>query len=212
MARGVEDVSLTLQPGEIVGITGPSGAGKTTLADLLVGLFPPQQGRISVGGLALEGSVVAAWRDRVAYISQDPFLFHDTVRRNLGWANPEATERDIWNALALVGADTLVRALERGLDTLVGERGTLLSGGERQRIALARAILRKPRLLVLDEATGGIDVVGERAILEGLRQLEPRPTIVIIAHRAESLAQCERMFRLEAGRCVEKGHMSTYSG
>ncbi len=102
-----------------------------------------------------------------------------------------------------MGADGLVRGLEHGLDTVVGERGTLLSGGERQRIALARAVLRKPRLLVLDEATGAIDVAGERKILENLKRLRPRPTIVIVAHRAESLALCERVFRFEAGRCIE---------
>lgn len=202
--RGIDGASLTLQPGEMVGITGPSGAGKTTFADLLVGLFSPQQGQISVAGTVLNGATLASWRAGISYVSQDPFLFHDTVRRNLMWANPKSTEGELWDALSLVGADTLVRSLEQGLDSVVGERGTLLSGGERQRIALARAILRKPRLLVLDEATGAIDVEGERRILEALRRLRPRPTTVIIAHRAESLALCERVFRFEAGRCTEE--------
>ena len=204
-ARGIEGVTLTLQPGEFIGITGPSGAGKTTFADLLVGLYPPQHGRIIVGDTVLENAVLTSWRDSVSYVSQDPFLFHDTVRRNLSWANPRSSEQDLWEALSLVAAGDLVRGLELGLDTVVGERGTLLSGGERQRIALARAILRKPRLLVLDEATGAIDIAGERNILEALRRLRPRPTVVIIAHRVESLALCERVFRFEAGRCVEEG-------
>ena len=203
-AHGVQSVSLTLQPGEFVGITGPSGAGKTTFVDLLVGLYPPQQGRIVVADRVLDGAVLTSWRERISYVAQDPFLFHDTVRRNLDWANPQSSDEEIWNALSLVGADGLIRGSEHGLETMVGERGTLLSGGERQRIALARAILRKPRLLVLDEATGAIDVAGERKILEGLRRLRPRPTIVIVAHRAESLALCERVFRFEAGRCVEE--------
>ncbi|MGA8952586.1 MAG: ABC transporter ATP-binding protein [Xanthobacteraceae bacterium] len=203
-AHGVQNVSLTLQPGEFVGITGPSGAGKTTFVDLLVGLYPPQQGRIVVADRVLDGAVLTSWRDRISYVAQDPFLFHDTVRRNLDWANPQSSEEEIWNALSLVGADGLIRGLEHGLETMVGERGTLLSGGERQRIALARAILRKPRLLMLDEATGAIDVAGERDILDGLRRLRPRPTIVIVAHRTESLALCERVFRFDAGRCVEE--------
>jgi ATP-binding cassette, subfamily C, bacterial len=203
VVRGIQGVSLTIEAGELVGITGPSGAGKTTFADLLVGLFAPQQGRIAVAGTVLEGATLASWRERVSYISQDPFLFHDTVRRNLNWASPQASEQDMWDALGFVGADALIRGMELGLDTVVGERGTLVSGGERQRIALARAILRKPRLLVLDEATGAIDIEGERQILERLRGLRARPAIVIIAHRAESLTLCERLFRFEAGHCAE---------
>ena len=202
-ARGVRGVSLTIMPREFVAVSGPSGSGKTTFADLLVGLLPPQQGRITVGGVPLQGAALTSWRDRVAYISQDPFLFHDTVLRNLAWANARATEADIWQALALAGADALVRRMDQGLETIVGERGALVSGGERQRLALARAILRKPRLLVMDEATSAIDVAGERAVLERLRALEPRPTVVIVAHRAESLALCDRVIRIEDGRCLD---------
>jgi ATP-binding cassette subfamily C protein len=203
--RGIHNVNLTINPGEFIGITGPSGAGKTTFADLLVGLFPQQQGRITAAGAVLEGATLVSWRDCISYISQDPFLFHDTIRRNLIWANARVSEADMWNALALAGADVLIRRMELGLETIVGERGTLVSGGERQRIALARAILRKPRLLVLDEATSAIDVAGEQDILERLRALKPLPTIVIIAHRAESLVLCDRVLRLDAGRCVEEG-------
>jgi ATP-binding cassette subfamily C protein len=199
---GVSGVNLVIEPGEIVGIAGPSGAGKTTLADLLVGLFPPQQGRITVGGRPLEGAVLAAWRAQLSYISQDAFLFHDAVRRNLDWATPSATESDMWWALELAGADALVRRMPAGLNTVLGERGTLISGGERQRLALARAVLRKPRLVILDEATSAIDVAGERTIFDRLRAISPRPTLVIVAHRAESLACCDRTVRIEAGRIV----------
>jgi ATP-binding cassette subfamily C protein len=197
---GVDDLNLSIAPGEFLGIGGPSGAGKTTFADLLVGLLAPQTGRISVGGVTLDWHMLAAWGDSISYVSQDPFLFHDTVRRNLSWANPEADEAAMWRALTLADAEALVRRMEQGLDTVVGERGTLVSGGERQRIALARAILRAPRLLLLDEATNAIDVTTEREILKRLAALMPRPTIVMIAHRPESLRLCERALWLKAGR------------
>ena len=197
---GVSGLSFAIAPGEVLGIGGPSGAGKTTLADLLAGLFPPQSGTIRIGGKPLDNSVLMQWRASIGYVSQDPFLFHDTIRRNVAWGAPESSESEIWGALSVVGADVFVRRLENGLDTVVGERGTLVSGGERQRIALARAILRKPRLLVLDEATSAIDVASERTIMANLLALTPRPTIVMIAHRSESLSCCERTIWLEDGR------------
>jgi ATP-binding cassette subfamily C protein len=201
--RGVQNINLTIGPRELLGVGGPSGAGKTTFVDLLVGLLAPQQGQITVAGQALQGATLKAWRDRIAYISQDPFLFHDTVRRNLAWVDPRASEDEMWDALALVGADDLVRRMEQGLETVVGERGTLVSGGERQRLALARAVLRKPRLLIMDEATSAIDAAGERQILERLHALNPRPAIVIVAHRTESLALCDRCVQIERGRCLD---------
>jgi ATP-binding cassette subfamily C protein len=198
--RGVERIDLTLRPGDFLGVVGASGAGKTTFADLLVGLIAPQRGRITVGGRPLEGAVLTGWREGVSYVSQDPFLFHDTVRRNLTWACPGASEADLWRALALAEAEVLVRRMDKGLDSVVGERGALISGGERQRIALARAILRRPRLLVLDEATNAIDIPTERLVLERICALAPQPTIVMIAHRPESLVLCRTVVRLEEGR------------
>jgi len=200
--RGVSNLTVVIEPGEYIGIAGSSGAGKTTFADLLAGLYSPQSGRITLGGKPLTGEVAQAWREQIAYVPQDPFLFHDTLRANLLWAAPEADEDAMWEALALTGADDLVRRMEQGLDTLVGERGTLVSGGERQRLALARALLRKPRLLILDEATSALDPRSEAAILKRLRAACGNATIVMIAHRPESIADCQRRLTFEEGRLV----------
>jgi ATP-binding cassette subfamily C protein len=203
--HGVCNIDLTITPQEFLGITGSSGAGKSTFCDLLVGLFRPQSGQLLIGDRALDGATLVAWRANVSYVAQDPFLFHDTIRRNLSWVSPQAAEEELWAALTIAGADVLVRRMKEGLDTMVGERGTLVSGGERQRIALARAVLRRPRLLILDEATSAIDIAGEREVIDRVRKIRPRPTIVMIAHRPERL--CDRVMRMEAGRFVfDPGH------
>ena len=197
---GVSALELAIGPDEFLGITGASGSGKTTFADLLAGLYPPQEGRILVGGHVLSGPALRAWRDTLSYVSQDPFLFHDSVRRNLGWANPLADETAMWRAIDLAGARTLIQGMAAHLDSIVGERGILVSGGERQRIALARALLREPRLLILDEATSAIDSEGERDVLMRLRDMPRRPTIVLIAHRTENLSICDRVVTFGAAR------------
>jgi len=202
-AGGLAGMNVRIEPGEMIGIRGESGAGKTSFADLLAGLLRPESGRIAIGGVTLDDATLGRWRAQLAYVAQDPVLFNDSVRGNLLWANPAADEAKIAAALALAGAQPLVAGLPRGLETIVGEAGALISGGERQRLALARALLRAPDMLILDEATNAIDVDGEHAILSRLRALEPRPTIVLIAHRSESLALCDRILTFGAGRLVK---------
>lgn len=202
-AGGIDRISVSLPAGAVVGITGPSGSGKTTFVDLVAGIFVPQSGGIAVNGASLDGANLHFHRSRLAYVGQDPVLFGDTIRRNLLWAAPTASEAAMWQAIELVGAGDIVRRLGHGLDSPVGERGGLISTGERQRIALARAFLRRPRLFILDEATSSIDVPGERIILQRLCALKPRPTILMVSHRAESLALCDRILGFSAGQLVQ---------
>jgi len=183
-------------------VSGPTGAGKTTFADLLIGLLKPDAGEITVGDTPLRGAAATAWRDHIGYVVQDPYLFRDTVRRNLLWAKPQASEAEIWDAVAVAGVDQFVAGLELGLETVLGERGTLISGGERRRLCLARAVLRRRWLFVLDEATSAIDVATEGKILKRIVNLNPRPTIVMIAHRDQTLAYCDRMLRFRNGTFV----------
>lgn len=196
----LHNFSLIIKPREFLGVGGASGSGKTTFADLLAGLYAPQSGHILVGGQPLARG---GWGAGLAYVSQDPFLFHDTIRRNLAWANSGANEDDMWRTLSLAGAEEIVRRMEKGLDTMVGERGTLVSGGERQRIALARALLRDPVLLILDEATNALDSAAERVLLARLAGMKPRPTIVFIAHRRENLDICDRVIAMEQAQKLE---------
>ena len=198
--RGVHGLSLQIPKACLLGVAGPSGSGKTTFADLLAGLYLPQCGTITQGGQTISAPELPAWRQRTSYVPQDAFLFHDGIRENLAWAVPEATEDDMWQALIHAEAGEMVSHMPYGLDTIMGERGNLISGGERQRIALARAILRRPDLLILDEATSGVDLAMERKILRRLRTLSPSPTIVLISHRPESLAYCDAILCFADGR------------
>ena len=184
-------------------ILGPSGSGKSTLADLMIGLIRPDRGQILVDGHPLEGHLVHAWRRSIAYVPQESILFHDTVRANLLWSRPDATEEDLWEALNLAAAVDFIPRLPQGLDTVVGDRGIRLSGGERQRLALARALLRSPTLLILDEATSQLDLENEKSIVEALEGLRGKMTIVFISHRLSAGRCADRLVTLDRGRIVQ---------
>jgi ATP-binding cassette subfamily C protein len=201
----VQHASLAIPGGRITAIAGPSGAGKSTIADLLLGLLPPTGGRLLVDGRELGEGDVGAWRRSIGYVPQDSFLLHDTIRANLAWANPCATEAEMWDALERAAATAFVRSRPVGLDAIVGDRGLRLSGGERQRLALARALITNPNVLVLDEATSALDSANEEQILTAVEQLRGHVTVVLISHRLSTLRNADVVYVMEAGRVAESG-------
>jgi ATP-binding cassette subfamily C protein len=201
----VHQLDLMIPARQLTAITGPSGAGKSTLADLLLGLLAPDEGQILIDGALLEGPRLHDWRRAVGYVPQEAFLFHDTVRANLQWAQDDAGEEDMWRVLQMAAAADFVSRMPQGLDTVVGDRGVRLSGGERQRLALARALLRRPSLLLLDEATSNLDVENERQIQEAVRCLQQDLTVVVIAHRLSTVRRAQRIVVLDQGQVMAVG-------
>ena len=204
----ISGLSLRIRAGQTTAIVGSSGAGKSTIADLITGLVAPDRGRILVDATVLTGSRIASWRKQIGYVAQDVFLFHDTIRNNLLLANPAAREEELRAALEMTFAADFIASLPHQLDTVVGDRGVLLSGGERQRLALARALLRKPSLLILDEATSQLDSVGESHIQRSIEHLRGQCTVLIISHRLASVRHTDSIHVLEDGRVVESGTWS----
>jgi len=198
-------VDMVIPVGKITAIVGPSGAGKSTIADLVLGLIQPANGRIMIDEIALNPGGAHAWRNRLGYVAQETALFNLSVRENLLWARPDASEAELNEVLRLAAADEFTRTLAQGLDTVVGERGALLSQGERQRLAIARALLRRPELLVLDEATNSLDYENETRVLDAIDKLRPEMTVLIIAHRLSTIRWADLIYVIEDGTVVESG-------
>jgi ATP-binding cassette subfamily C protein len=201
----LDHIRLSLKTRETTAIVGPSGAGKSTIADLLMGLVTPTRGAVTIDGEPLTPDVLRSWRGQIGYVPQDTLIFHDTVVANLRWANPDATDDEVWQALASAAAEDFVRALPNGLQTVLGDRGVLISGGERQRLSLARALLRRPRVLILDEATSSLDSENERRIQDAIDRLHEQITIVVITHRLSTIRNADRIHVLDRGRVAESG-------
>ncbi|WP_052247712.1 ABC transporter ATP-binding protein [Brevundimonas nasdae] len=196
---------LAVPARRITALIGPSGGGKSTIGDLILGLLEPDAGQICIDGVPLDSQAIRAWRRSVAYVPQDVFLMHDTIRENLRIALPGADEAAMWRALDMAQAGDFVRLLDFRLDTVVGPRGTRLSGGERQRIALARALLMEPQLLILDEATSALDWENQGLIAKAIEGLRGRMTVITIAHRPSMISFADWVLAIDGGRLVEAG-------
>ncbi|MEY4226587.1 MAG: hypothetical protein RL190_1344 [Actinomycetota bacterium] len=202
----LRDIDLSVAEGEAVGVVGPSGAGKTTLMDLLLGLLEPTSGEVLVGGIPL-ATCSDVWRSRIGFVPQEIFLFDDTLAANIAFAGPDgAMDRGCLDeAIRLAHLSSVVEGLPDGPDTRLGERGVRLSGGQRQRVGLARALYRRPSVLFLDEATSALDNEAEAQIGEALRDLHGQLTIVVIAHRLSTVQRCDRILYMEDGEVVGDG-------
>jgi len=202
---GLEDVSFEALPGELVALVGPSGAGKTTTTYLIPRLYDVDAGRVTVDGLDVRGVTLASLGRLIGFVTQETYLFHASIRDNLLFARPEATDAQLASAMQAAAMQDRIAELPDGLDTIVGERGYKLSGGEKQRIAIARVLLKDPRILILDEATSSLDTVSERLIQSALARLTEGRTTIAIAHRLSTILRADRILVFDRGRIAERG-------
>ncbi len=201
----LSDVTFSIPRGSMVGLIGPSGAGKTTCVDLILRLLTPTQGMLTLDGVNVSDISLTSWRTNIGYVSQDFFLIHDSIRNNVRFYDEKITDEEIWEALHQAHIADFVKSSESGLDTVIGERGVKLSAGQRQRLVIARALVRKPQLLILDEATSALDNESEEYIKEAIRTLKGKVTIIVIAHRLSTIMDSDTLVALENGRIVETG-------
>ena len=201
----LDGVDLEIPAGQVVAIVGASGSGKSTLADLLARLLDPEEGRVLLDGKDVRDLALADVRRHIGVVEQDPFIFHTSVADNVRYGRPDATDGEVAAALEAAGLSDLVASMPDGTATVVGERGKQLSAGERQRLAIARAFLADPAVLVMDEATGALDPSSEATVIKGYSQVMKGRTTIVITHRLDLARQAERVVVVELGKIVEDG-------
>ena len=201
----LEEINFQIQPGELVALVGPSGAGKTTATYLLPRLYDPTSGRILIDGQDIKDLSLSSLAANIGMVTQETFLFYDTIRANLLYANPGASDEEIIAAAQIANIDDFIQSLPDKYDTVVGERGYRLSGGERQRVAIARVVLRDPRILILDEATSSLDSLSEELIQQAMKQIMKERTSLVIAHRLSTILAADKILVFDRGRLVQQG-------
>ncbi len=201
----LDDLNLHVEPGQVAAFVGPSGAGKTTITQLVPRFYDPQGGRVMVDGHDVKAVTLESLRRDIGIVSQETYLFHDTIAANLRYAKPEATDEELYKVARAANIHDFITSLPDGYATIVGERGHKLSGGERQRLAIARVLLKDPRILILDEATSSLDSHNEVAIQAALDVVMRGRTSLVIAHRLSTVVAADVIFVVEAGRVVESG-------
>jgi subfamily B ATP-binding cassette protein MsbA len=208
----LKDFSFRAEPGTVTALVGPSGSGKSTTIGLISAFHSPESGTILVDGVDLSAARLDSYRTQLGVVLQETFLFDGTIRENVAFARPHATEQQILEACRTARVDEFAEGFEKKYDTIVGERGVKLSGGQRQRVSIARAILADPRILILDEATSSLDSESEAMIQEGLKYLMQGRTTFVIAHRLSTIRRADQILVVEAGRIVERGtHAELYA-
>lgn len=204
-SKVLRNISIVIPSGKTIAITGHSGSGKSTLIDILLGLQIPEGGKILLDNIEYNKFDLKSIRSKIGYVPQDPVLFNDTIKNNLLWSNPDASEQDILDACKLSSSLDFIEELPLGFDTIVGDRGSNLSGGQRQRISLARALVKKPTILILDEATSSLDNESEFLIKESIDSLNGKMTILLIAHRLSTIAKANLIYVISKGQVIEQG-------
>src|SRR5207302_1765182 len=201
----LKDVSLQIEPGQLVALVGPTGAGKTTIVSLLPRFYDINSGDIKIDGIDIRKFKQKSLREQISFVLQETLLFRATVAENIAYGKPNATHEEIMRAAKLANADEFIERMSDGYDTMIGERGVTLSGGQRQRVTIARAIIRDSPILILDEPSAGLDAASEKLVFDALENLMQGKTSIVIAHRLATVRRADVIFVIDQGRVVEQG-------